>query len=63
MCPIREDRIQQYKEEYKDLISEAQNIKNEYINVQKKVERAGALIASLSHEGERWNKSSETFQV
>ena len=59
----REARITQYKEEYKELISEAQNIKMEYTQVQNKVERAGALIASLSQEHERWNKGSATFQV
>ncbi|XP_011314571.1 dynein heavy chain, cytoplasmic isoform X1 [Fopius arisanus] len=54
--------IASYKEEYAQLISQAQAIKTDLENVQGKVDRSIALIKSLVIERERWEATSETFR-
>lgn len=57
-----EHSIAQYKEEYAQLISQAQAIKTDLENVQAKVDRSIALLKSLNIERERWEATSETFK-
>ncbi|XP_027203133.2 dynein heavy chain, cytoplasmic isoform X1 [Dermatophagoides pteronyssinus] len=57
-----ERSIASYKEEYANLVSQAQAIKSDLANVQSKVDRSIALLKSLSNERERWEHSSETFK-
>lgn len=54
--------IASYKEEYAQLISQAQAIKTDLENVQAKVDRSIALLKSLNIERERWDATSETFR-
>ncbi|KAL5291956.1 DYNC1H1 family protein [Megaselia abdita] len=57
-----EQSIAAYKEEYAQLISQAQAIKTDLENVQAKVDRSIALLKSLNIEKERWECTSETFK-
>ncbi|XP_017775192.1 PREDICTED: dynein heavy chain, cytoplasmic isoform X3 [Nicrophorus vespilloides] len=57
-----EQSIASYKEEYAQLIAQAQAIKSDLENVQGKVDRSIALIKSLVIERERWEATSETFR-
>uniref|UniRef100_A0A1B0B0C4 Dynein heavy chain, cytoplasmic n=1 Tax=Glossina palpalis gambiensis TaxID=67801 RepID=A0A1B0B0C4_9MUSC len=57
-----EQSIAAYKEEYAQLISQAQAIKTDLENVQAKVDRSIALLKSLNIERERWECTSETFK-
>ncbi|XP_046434442.1 dynein heavy chain, cytoplasmic isoform X5 [Neodiprion pinetum] len=57
-----EQSIASYKEEYAQLISQAQAIKTDLENVQSKVDRSIALLKSLVIERERWEATSETFR-
>ena len=57
-----EKSIASYKEEYANLVSQAQAIKADLASVQSKVDRSIALLKSLSNERERWELSSETFK-
>ncbi|XP_077296363.1 dynein heavy chain, cytoplasmic isoform X2 [Arctopsyche grandis] len=57
-----ERSIATYKEEYAQLIAQAQAIKTDLENVQAKVDRSIALLKSLVIERERWEGSSETFR-
>lgn len=57
-----ERKIVSYKEEYAQLISQAQAIKTDLENVQGKVDRSIALLKSLNIERERWESTSETFR-
>ena len=57
-----EQSIAAYKEEYAQLISQAQAIKTDLENVQAKVDRSIALLKSLVIERERWEATSETFR-
>jgi dynein heavy chain 1 len=57
-----ERSIASYKEEYANLVSQAQAIKADLAAVQSKVDRSIALLKSLSNEKERWEQSSETFK-
>jgi len=57
-----EQSIASYKEEYAQLISQAQAIKADLENVQAKVDRSIALLKSLVIERERWEATSETFK-
>jgi dynein heavy chain 1 len=57
-----EQSIAAYKEEYAQLISQAQAIKADLENVQAKVDRSIALLKSLVIERERWESTSETFK-
>lgn len=54
--------IASYKEEYAQLISQAQAIKADLESVQAKVDRSIALLKSLVIERERWEATSETFK-
>lgn len=57
-----EHSIAAYKEEYAQLIAQAQAIKTDLGNVQAKVDRSIALLKSLVIERQRWEASSETFK-
>src|SRR5690625_896216 len=57
-----ERSIAAYKEEYANLVSQAQAIKSDLAAVQSKVDRSIALLKSLASERERWEHSSETFK-
>jgi len=57
-----ESSITQYKADYAVLIRDVEALKTEMETVTTKVDRAESLIKSLSHESERWAKSSEGFQ-
>lgn len=57
-----EKSIAAYKEEYAQLISQAQAIKTDLENVQAKVDRSIALLESLNIERDRWEETSETFR-
>ncbi|OQR92538.1 dynein heavy chain [Achlya hypogyna] len=58
-----EQRIQNYKQEYAALISEAQLISSDMTTVQKKVERSVALLENLLSERERWEAGSKEFET
>lgn len=58
-----EKSIAQYKQEYAELISQAQSIKSDLNSVESKVGRSVALLNSLSNEQTRWESSSESFKV
>ena len=58
-----ERSIASYKEEYALLILQAEAIKTDSENVQSKVDRSIALLASLEIEKERWEGSSKTIRV
>ena len=51
-----------YKEEYAQLISQAEAIKNDLKHVQDKVDRSMSLLKSLGIEQERWQETSEGFK-
>lgn len=57
-----EQSIAAYKEEYAQLISQAQAIKTDLENVQAKVDRSIALLKSLNIERDRWEATSDTFK-
>lgn len=57
-----ERSIASYKEEYANLVSQAQAIKADLASVQAKVDRSIALLSSLSSEKQRWEDTSETFK-
>lgn len=57
-----EKSIAAYKEEYANLVSQAQAIKADLAAVQAKVDRSIALLKSLSSERQRWEATSETFK-
>jgi len=57
-----EESIGQYKTDYATLIRDVETLKAEMKVVTTKVERAESLLKSLSHESERWSKSSQGFQ-
>ena len=57
-----EKSIQSYKEEYAQLISQAEAIKNDLKQVQDKVDRSMSLLKSLGIEKDRWQETSENFK-
>lgn len=57
-----EKSINSYKEEYAQLISQAEAIKNDLKQVQDKVDRSMSLLTSLAIEKERWQETSENFK-
>ena len=57
-----EKSISSYKEEYAQLISQAEAIKNDLKQVQDKVDRSMSLLKSLGIEKERWQETSENFK-
>jgi len=58
-----ETSIAKYKEEYAQLISQAEAIKSSLKTVQDKVDRSMSLLKSLSIEKERWEKTSDNFKT
>merc|ERR1740128_1398188 len=58
-----EASIAKYKEEYAQLISQAEAIKTSLKTVQDKVERSMGLLKSLGIEKDRWEKTSENFKT
>jgi len=58
-----EASIAQYKSDYASLIRDVEGLKAEMSVVTTKVDRAESLLTSLSHESDRWSKSSEGFQA
>jgi dynein heavy chain 1 len=58
-----ENSIAQYKSDYASLIRDVEALKAEMKAVTTKIDRAESLLKSLSHESERWAKSSELFQT
>ncbi len=57
-----EASINNYKEEYAQLISQAEAIKSDLKQVQDKVDRSMALLESLGIEKGRWQATSEGFK-
>ena len=57
-----EGSIAKYKEEYAQLISQAESIKTTLKTVQDKVNRSMGLLQSLGIEKDRWQKTSENFK-
>ncbi len=57
-----EASINNYKEEYAQLISQAEAIKSDLKQVQDKVDRSMSLLKSLGIEKERWQTTSEGFK-
>jgi dynein heavy chain 1, cytosolic len=58
-----EESIGKYKIDYAALIRDVEALKSEMEVVTTKVARAESLLKSLSHESERWSKSSQTFET
>ncbi len=58
-----EEKIGKYKEEYAQLIAQAEAIKSGLSSVQEKVTRSIHLLKSLGSERERWELSSEGFRA
>ena len=57
-----EESINSYKEEYAQLISQAEAIKTDLKQVQEKVDRSMSLLKSLGIEKDRWQETSENFR-
>lgn len=55
-----EQRLQSYKTEYAQLISDVQIIKKEMESVKTKVHRSSQLLKNLASEKIRWSKASAT---
>jgi len=58
-----ESAIAQYKAEYAEAIREMEQVKAEKESVTTRVERAEALLQSLAQERDRWEKTSQGFQI
>ncbi|KAJ1568194.1 Cytoplasmic dynein 1 heavy chain 1, partial [Cladochytrium tenue] len=58
-----EESILHYKEEYAVLISETQLLKSEMEKVKSRVDRSLALLDNLSSENDRWDATSQSFEV
>jgi dynein heavy chain 1 len=56
-----EQRIATYKDEYAQLIGQAETIKIDLATVQRKVERSVQLLSSLRSERDRWQGGCEGF--
>ncbi|PIC53070.1 hypothetical protein B9Z55_002922 [Caenorhabditis nigoni] len=56
-----EESIGKYKEEYAQLIGQAENIKQDLSSVQEKVNRPTQLLSSLRPERDRWSSGSAGF--
>ncbi|ANB15355.1 dynein heavy chain [Sugiyamaella lignohabitans] len=57
-----EASIESYKDDYANLITETQTIKNEMAVVEHKVDRSVQLVDSLSAERKRWAESIKEFK-
>jgi dynein heavy chain 1, cytosolic len=58
-----ETAIGQYKAEYASAIRDTETIRSEMLIVKKKVGRAESLLSSLNEEKERWQITSNSFDV
>ncbi|KAL8455832.1 hypothetical protein Emag_000406 [Eimeria magna] len=58
-----EGKLQQYKQDYAQLISQVQSIKQEMEEVQKKCERSMSLLENLGSENSRWSEQLEQLKV
>ncbi|CAG9766326.1 unnamed protein product [Ceutorhynchus assimilis] len=60
-----ETQVETYKlrEDYAQLIAQAQAIKTDFQNLQVKGDRSIAILKSLVIERERWEATSKTFRV
>ncbi|KAL8439825.1 hypothetical protein Efla_004351 [Eimeria flavescens] len=58
-----EGKLQQYKQDYAQLISQVQSIKQEMEEVQKKCARSMSLLDSLSSENSRWSEQLEQLKT
>ena len=56
-----EVKIEGYKKDYAELISQVQALKSEMSNVTAKVERSSQLLEDLMGERERWQRQTEAF--
>ncbi|CAB3408082.1 unnamed protein product [Caenorhabditis bovis] len=56
-----EGKIAKYKEEYAQLIGQAEKIKQDLSSVQEKVNRSTELLSSLRSERDRWSSGSAGF--
>ncbi|KAI3404296.2 DYN1 [Candida oxycetoniae] len=56
-----EEKIEDYKIEYSELIRETEKIKMESVEVERRVNRSTSLIQSLANEKARWKASIECF--
>ncbi|KAM9910471.1 hypothetical protein OXX69_004465 [Metschnikowia pulcherrima] len=57
-----EQSIETYKNEYSEVIREAEKIKSEMSNIEEKVSRSLKLIENLTKERQRWQESTKDFQ-
>lgn len=57
-----EVKLQQYKKDYAQLISQVQIIQREMEDVQKRCGRSMSLLENLGSEKERWSEQSEVLQ-
>ena len=58
-----ETAIGQYKAEYASAIRDTETIRSEMLVVKKKVGRAESLLSSLDEEKERWQLTSNSFDI
>ena len=58
-----EQKIEEYKREYADLIAQAEAIKNEMKSVESKVSRSEGLLNNLGSEQGRWQETSANFRA
>lgn len=58
-----EQSIQGYKNDYSELIREAERVKLEIENIEKKVDRSLKLIENLTKERQRWQASINAFEA
>ena len=56
-----EEKIEGYKKDYAELISEAQLLKTEMSKVTDKVQRSSKLLEDLLGERQRWQRQTEAF--
>lgn len=58
-----EESIEKYKDDYSQLIRDAENIKSDMRTVSNKVERSLHLIENLTSERKRWSISTQKFNL
>ncbi|CAH2350425.1 dynein heavy chain, cytoplasmic [[Candida] railenensis] len=58
-----EESIETYKDDYSQLIRDAENIKSDMRTVSNKVERSLHLIENLTSERKRWSVSTQKFNL
>ncbi|GEQ70602.1 hypothetical protein JCM33374_g4280 [Metschnikowia sp. JCM 33374] len=57
-----EQSIEKYKNDYSEVIREAEKIKTEMSDIEQKVVRSMKLIENLTKERQRWQESTKSFQ-